>query len=256
MKLELSVQAARDIAKRISDKHGCSLVVPGTPGYEILRTTVIGALKALPGSPVTDETLDYVERRVSFAIPPISAVKLLGLIPTAGPILADLATRIGADKPVVLVAPEVWDEALTIPAVIAHEIGHCLAILRVIREGGDIGLAVWCCAYGLHASLRASLEACEYTANVSASVIFDEAVPEEAAAAALERLRSYVGDDEAALTIARDTLGSAADSLASGVLHGEGTPFAEVLAEVERTTGKTAVFDRAHNRWAWITSER
>lgn len=256
MKLELSLSAARAIAKRISDKHACALVVPGDPGYEILRTIVIGALKALPGSPVTDETLDHVERRVSFAIPPLSAVKLLAMIPTAGPVLAEIATRVGADKPVVLMAPEVWDEALSIPAVIAHEIGHCLAILLALREGGEIGLAVWCAAYGLHASLRASLEACEYTANVSAAVIFDEASPEEAAALVLERLKSYVGDDEAALTIARDTLGSAADSLASGVLHGEGTPFAEVLAEIERATGKTAVFDHPHARWAWIDTAR
>lgn len=256
MKLELALSAAQDICRRICAAHDIALVTPGSPGYEILRTVVIGGLQAIPGTPVTDETLDHVQRRVSFALPPVGAVEALKLIPTAGPVLADLAARIGADKVVVLIAPEVWGETWALLKVIAHEVGHALAIQRVLRDGGSLALVVWCLAYGLNASARGWLEACEYTANVQGDILFDQADPDEAVNRTVETLKSYVGDDETALTIARDTLQSAADSMMTGAPHGEGTPFAEVLAEVSKVTGKQPVFDAPKRLWVWISSER
>lgn len=255
MKLDLSIGTARAIAQRLCDSEGVALVAPGTPGYEILRTLVIGGLQVLPGSPVTDETLEHVQCHVSFALPPVGAVKLLEMIPTAGPILASLASRVGADKPVVLIAPEVWDSEWSLLRVLAHEIGHCRAILRALREGGEIGLAMWCLGYGANASMRASLEACEYTANLSADIMFDQADPAEAIERTAETLKNYLGGDEAALTIARATLQSAADSLMSGALHGEDTPFAAVLTEITRVTGKRPLFDEVRKLWVWATVE-
>lgn len=233
---------ARETVRELAASRGYHLIVPGDPFYAEGREAIVRVVSVMPGSLRLGADETRLREEVSFTLPPLPAAGLLKLVPVVGPYLSNIVDVVGADRPTMTLAPSVWgtasqlDDRVVAARLIgtgAHEVGHGDHVAHALRVGGDIGLSMWCLAYGINSAFRTWTEACEKTANVQARVILGGEPVADVVASELEALRAY-GADEKTLDVARDVLASCAASLEAGQLHGEHTPLHHLLAALSR----------------------
>lgn len=222
----LDLALALDLAQHLADARGVELVPPTS----LARRAVvygIGAWHALSGR---GWDVAAAEERVSVTLPPAGPLlDLVRAIPYAGPVMAD-AVR-DARKTTVFLSPAAVRDPLELLDSICHELGHADQLAAVARAGGDLGMALWCVAYGVAPELVGGAESACYGQDVAVRVLLGGHDPAAAERDAVASLGSY-GLDPPAERLARAILALDARTLARGGVPGG--PVVDLIREMRR----------------------
>jgi len=228
------------ISRQFCQQLGLNLVAPGDPLYDEARVIVVRGYEFINNAafrPALDEAARArVAARVSFTLPGVGVAGLLRMVPQVGTLLATLVADVGAARPTIVIAPDVWGDARTLVRVLAHEVGHGLVLNRVSHSNGDpgelgalIATALWCLSYGSVPWFRAWSEACEKTADVEGEVIINGTDVDVAVASEIQAMQFYGVTAPADFDPAARVIRSCGESLRVGQLHGLGTPMHALL---------------------------
>lgn len=211
----LNLSLSRAVATAMASKHGVNLITPDSDDVEVraIRLAISAA---------TPLTVLEVESRISAYIPEL-AEDVLAALP------APMREALGPAFPAILMGGNVWGDKDLLPGVVSHEIGHHLREKAARTKAGVIGSVLWNGAYLLHPMVRIAEESTCYSCDVTAAVILRGETPHDAAARALESLRTIYRSDDTSLKIARGVLASVAASLTRFQLPGVKTPLQGTL---------------------------
>lgn len=217
----LTLDLARSIAARLAAARGAELI----PSTDPRRKALVYALAAVHSLSGSGWDADHARQGVTVTLPAFGAplAMLLSLIPSVGPLLAQIART--QDKTAIYLSPAAESDPALLLATVAHELGHVDQIAR--------GGLAWCAAYGLVPEVRAGAEAPCYGQDVAVQHALYRGDPDVTPAVlcdlARESLRGY-GLDADATILAAGILDVVERTLdAGGELPG---PCADVIREL------------------------
>lgn len=213
----IPVEIALKVAQRRAAERSYELILPDSP-YRLAVVYGLAATHELTGS---GWDLDHARESTSVTLPGAGPlVDLLAMIPIAGPLLAQIASKL--THPSVFLSPAVARDGLSLLATLAHEEGH----VGDIRRGG----LPWCLCYGVIDEVRAGAEAPCFGAGMALRRGLGGQDVDALEAAAVDALGHYgLGDD---LFLARGIVRSNAAGLRLGA--DPGGVIAEFRAELAR----------------------
>lgn len=211
------IDKVQRVVREVCTRHGVLLVTPDSPNA--LREAVHLSIAA-----VTPLTFEEARSRVSFYLSKLLP-EVLGLIRAAAPWLPDAELS----KPVISLAPVVWEDLVALVGTAAHELVHHGEDLAARSAQGVLGSVTHGGAYLLCDCVRGNSEGLSYTQNLTSEVVLGGRSADAYIEGVLSRLKTTyrLGDTE--LGNQRRTLTSCADSLRAEVLHGVGSPVEELF---------------------------